>query len=62
MADSDEIFLALDGYALDIDVQTLQRKPSQVGEARLVFDALVAGLPEVPALLSHNVTMLIAGS
>ena len=50
----------MDGYAVVVDVQARQRKESQAEEARLAFEALVAGLPGVPALLSHNVESLVA--
>ncbi|HWD81812.1 MAG TPA: hypothetical protein VG497_23110 [Kribbella sp.] len=51
---------AMDGYALVVDVQYRTHKPEQAEEARLAFDALTEGLPDVPALLSHNVVMLVA--
>ncbi len=51
---------AMDGYAVVVDVQARQRKDAQAEEARLAFEALVAGLAEVPALLSHNVEFLVA--
>lgn len=85
MADSDEIFLALDvplkqaaeqvaavlglepdevqamdGYGVVVDIQSRQRKQAQPDESRLAFEALTGALPDVPALLSHNVEMLIA--
>ena len=51
---------AMDGYALVVDVQYRTHKPKQAEEARLAFAALAGGLPDVPALLSHNVEMLVA--
>jgi hypothetical protein len=51
---------AMDGYTVVVDVQARQRKDAQAEEARLAFEALVAGLPDVPALLSHNVEFLVA--
>jgi len=51
---------AMDGYAVVVDVQARQRKDAQAEEARLAFETLVAGLPEVPALLSDNVEFLVA--
>lgn len=51
---------AMDRYAVVVDVQARQRKDAQAEEARLAFEALVAGLPDVPALLSHNVEFLVA--
>jgi hypothetical protein len=51
---------AADGYPIVIDVQSRNRKDAQAQEARLAFDALVAALPDVPAILAHNVEMLVA--
>lgn len=51
---------AMDGYAVVVDVQSRQRKDAQVDETRLAFEQLVAALGDVPALLSHNVEMLVA--
>lgn len=50
----------MDGYAVVVDVQARQRKDAQAEEARLAFEALVAGHPDVPALLSRNVEFLVA--
>jgi len=41
-------------------VQCRVRKPDQKEEARLAFEALIQSMPEVPALLVHQVTMLVA--
>jgi hypothetical protein len=51
---------AMDGYAVVVDVQSRQRKDAQPEETRLAFQQLVAALGDVPALLSHNVEMLVA--
>ncbi|WP_427891584.1 hypothetical protein ACQHIV_03515 [Kribbella sp. GL6] len=51
---------AMDSYGVVVDVQYRTHKPDQAAEARLMFEALVDGLPEVPALLSHNLEMLVA--
>ncbi len=51
---------AMDGYAVVVDVQSRQRKEAQAEESRLAFDALTGALPDVPALLSHNVELLVA--
>ncbi|MFK4089378.1 hypothetical protein ACI2LF_35020 [Kribbella sp. NPDC020789] len=52
--------LAIDGYPVVVDVQSRQRKDAQAAEARLIFEALVAGLPEIPILLTNNVEFLVA--
>ena len=51
---------AMDGYPVVVDVQSRQRKDAQAEETRLAFQSLVDALADVPALLSHNVEMLIA--
>ncbi|TDD59563.1 hypothetical protein E1263_14535 [Kribbella antibiotica] len=51
---------AMDGYAVAVDVQVRHRKDAQEAETRGVFEALIAGFPEAPTLLSHNVTHLVA--
>jgi hypothetical protein len=51
---------AMDGYAVVVEVQSRQRKDAQADETRLAFEALTSALPDVPALLSHNVELLIA--
>ena len=51
---------AMDGYPIVIDVQSRHQKDAQEQEARLAFDALVAALPDVPAILSHNAEILVA--
>lgn len=51
---------AMDGYPVMLDVQCRVRKPDQKEEARLAFEALIQSMPEVPALLVHQVTMLVA--
>jgi hypothetical protein len=59
-AEPDEV-QAIDAYPIEIDIwygakeQQVQRR-----EARLVFDRLVEARPEVPALLCHELTFLIA--
>ena len=50
---------AMDGYAIVVDVQYRTHKAAQAAEARLAFDALVGGLPDVPAILSHNMELLV---
>ena len=49
----------MDGYAVMVDVQSGAREDAQACEARLAFETLVWALPEVPALLVHQVTMLV---
>lgn len=51
---------AMDRYAVVVDVQSRQRKDAQADESRLAFEALTGALPDVPALLSHNVELLVA--
>lgn len=51
---------AMDGYPLAVDVQSRVQKDAQAAEARLAFEALVDALPDVPALLAHNVELLVA--
>ena len=51
---------AMDGYAVVVDVQYRTRKDAQAEEARLLFELLVDGLSDVPALLSHNVELPVA--
>jgi hypothetical protein len=51
---------AMDRYAVVVDVQSRQRKDAQAEEARLAFEALGGALSDVPALLSHNVELLVA--
>jgi hypothetical protein len=51
---------AMDRYAVVVDVQSRQRKDAQAAETRLVFEVLTGALPDVPALLSHNVELLVA--
>ncbi|TCC19259.1 hypothetical protein [Kribbella sindirgiensis] len=53
---------AMDGYAVVVDVQYRTRKDAQAEEARLMFERLVDALSDVPALLSHNVEVLVAAS
>lgn len=57
--DPDEV-QAMDHYPLVVDVQARNRKPAQAEEARLAFELLVSALGDVPALLSHNVELLVA--
>ncbi|HEY9333594.1 MAG TPA: hypothetical protein VIQ79_04230 [Kribbella sp.] len=51
---------AMDGYPVVVDVQSRVHKDAQPVETRLAFEALVGALPDVPALLSHNVEYLVA--
>jgi hypothetical protein len=51
---------AMDGYGVVVDVQFRTQKDTQAEEARLLFERLVGALPDVPALLSHNLEMLVA--
>jgi hypothetical protein len=51
---------AMDAYPVMVDIQFRTHKPIQAEEARLAFEAIVAGLPDVPALLLHNVVWLVA--
>ncbi len=48
---------AMDAYPVMVDVQFRTHKPLQAEEARLAFEAIG---PDVPALLLHNVTWLVA--
>ena len=57
--ESDEL-QAMDGYAVVVDVQSRNRKDAQAEETRLAFESLVDALGDVPALLSHNVEILVA--
>jgi hypothetical protein len=51
---------AMDHYPFVVDVQARNRKSAQAEEARLAFELLVGALGDVPALLSHNVELLVA--
>jgi hypothetical protein len=51
---------AMDGYAVVVDVQSRAEKDAQAVEARLAFEELVGALPDVPALLAHNLELLVA--
>jgi hypothetical protein len=53
---------AMDLYPVQVDIQSRGHKSAQAEEARLAFELLTVGLPEVPALLSHNVEQLVAAS
>ncbi|GAB3831932.1 hypothetical protein [Kribbella italica] len=53
---------AMDLYPVRVDVQSRALKETQPEEARLAFELLSVGLPEVPALLSHNLEVLVAAS
>ena len=53
---------AMDLYPVHVDVQSRGHKSAQAEETRLAFELLTVGLPEVPALLSHNVERLVAAS
>jgi hypothetical protein len=47
-------------YPITVDVQSRNRKANRADETRLAFEELVAALPEIPALLSHNMELLVA--
>ncbi|MEU4192506.1 hypothetical protein AB0E69_11430 [Kribbella sp. NPDC026611] len=51
---------AMDRYPLIVDVQSRTHKTAQRDEARLAFGLLVEALGNVPALLSHNLELLVA--
>ena len=51
---------AMDAYPVMVDVQLRTHKALQAEEARLAFEAIVAELPDVPALLLHNAEWLVA--
>jgi hypothetical protein len=51
---------AMDAYPVMVDIQFRTHKPLQAEEARLAFEAIVAELPDVPALLLHNAEWLVA--
>jgi hypothetical protein len=53
---------AMDRYPVQVDIQSRGQKSAQAEEARLAFELLTVGLPEVPVLLSHNVERLVAAS
>jgi hypothetical protein len=53
---------AMDLYPVHVDVQSRGHKSAQAEETRLAFELLTVGLPQVPALLSHNVERLVAAS
>jgi hypothetical protein len=50
----------MDAYPVMVDIQFRTHKPLQAEEARFAFEAIVAELPDVPALMLHNVTWLVA--
>jgi hypothetical protein len=50
----------MDRYPVMVDVQARNRKPAQADEARFAFETLVQAMPEVPPLLVHQVTKLVA--
>ncbi|QNE22602.1 hypothetical protein F1D05_37775 [Kribbella qitaiheensis] len=54
------VLTALDAYPVMVDIQFRTHKPLQAEEARLAFELMVAGMPDVPALLVHNVELLVA--
>ncbi|WP_433157659.1 hypothetical protein [Kribbella sp. CA-247076] len=58
-AEPDEV-QAFDDYQVEIDIWLGARGPTQAQEARLVFDRLVEARPEVPMLLCHDLTLLVA--
>ena len=51
---------AMDAHPVMVDIQFRTHKPIQAEEARVAFEAIVAALPDVPALLLHNVEWLVA--
>ncbi|GAA1558724.1 hypothetical protein [Kribbella lupini] len=53
---------AMDLYPVRVEIQSRRRDGRQAEEARLAFEFLVEGLPEVPALLSRNLEVLVAAS
>ncbi|MGC4938067.1 hypothetical protein [Kribbella sp. DT2] len=53
---------AMDLYPVCVDIQSRRRDGRQAEEARLAFEVLVRELPEVPALLAHNMEVLVAAS
>ncbi|GAB2609023.1 hypothetical protein [Kribbella endophytica] len=53
---------AMDLYPVLVDVQSRQVKEKQAEEARLAFEVLVREMPDVPALLAHNMEILVAAS
>ncbi|WP_328325902.1 hypothetical protein OHA70_36725 [Kribbella sp. NBC_00382] len=54
------VLQAMDAYPVTVDVQLRTHKALQAEEARLAFEAIVAAMPDVPALLLHNVEWLVA--
>jgi hypothetical protein len=55
-----DVLQAMDAYPVMVDVQLRTHKALQAEEARLAFEAIVEAMPEVPALLLHNVEWLVA--
>ncbi|MEV6283416.1 hypothetical protein [Kribbella sp. NPDC051770] len=53
---------AMDRYPVLVDIQSRRLKETQPEEARLAFEVLTRELPDVPALLSHNLEQLVAAS
>jgi hypothetical protein len=51
---------AIDNYPIQVDIWLGRDRAVQMQEARLVFDRLVEARPDVPMLLCHEVTLLIA--
>ncbi len=60
LAPADGVLQAMDAYPVMVDVQLRTHKALQAEEARLAFEAIVGAMPEVPALLLHNVEWLVA--
>jgi hypothetical protein len=60
--DPAEEIQAIDRYPIDIDIWYAGHRDEELQslEARLVFDELVETHPEVPMLLSHNLSTLTA--
>ncbi|MFI5694927.1 hypothetical protein ACIA58_23945 [Kribbella sp. NPDC051586] len=51
---------AIDGYPVEIDIWLGRSGQAQPDEARLVFDRLVEGRPDIPMLLCHDLDQLVA--
>ncbi|MEU0091877.1 hypothetical protein [Kribbella sp. NPDC006257] len=60
LAPEPDVLQAMDAYPVMVDIQFRTHKPIQAEEARLAFETIVAGLPDVPALLLHNAEWLVA--
>jgi hypothetical protein len=60
LAPEPDVLQAMNAYPVIVDVQFRTHKALQAEEARLAFEAIVVGLPDVPALLLHNAEWLVA--